>query len=308
MKKESLTFAVLGIFLAFTALLLTRCNSSADNKATVMAEKAEIMDTTIAIVNSDTSMLVEAVQEIKEPDIVPPTSTAPTVKTAIKKTPVASKPNSAKPAVNKPVATLPSIKPAVITPAPKIETKPVTIPATKTPKIKEAGFSLKSAKAVIKGSSSLHDWESKVTKMEGKGSFETKDEELVAIKNVEIKIAVKGIKSSEGKKMDNKTYDTFKSDKNPYIVYTFSNAVVKVSDSHNVSIEATGKLTMAGNTQPVSLSATGKELANGDLQLSVSKKIKMTDYNMEPPVMMLGTIKVGNEITVDFDIVLEKTK
>ena len=30
----------------------------------------------------------------------------------------------------------------------------------------------------------------------------------------------------------------------------------------------------------------------------------MTDFKMKPPVMMLGAIKVGDEITVMFDLVL----
>jgi len=73
-----------------------------------------------------------------------------------------------------------------------------------------------------------------------------------------------------------------------------------------VTINAAGTLSMAGASRPVSLSANGKELPNGDLQLTVSQKIKMTDYNMQPPVMFLGTIKVGDEITVRFDFVLAK--
>lgn len=174
--------------------------------------------------------------------------------------------------------------------------------------MKLSEFTLKSSKALIKGSSTLHDWESKITKIEGKGSFQTKDNVLVALKDVEIKIDVKGIKSKEGKKMDDKTYETFKSDKNPSIVYTFENAAVKMGASNAVTVEASGKLSMAGTTQSVSLTANGTMLANGDLQLSTSKKIKMTDYKMEPPVMMLGTLKVGNEVTVSFDFVLEKTK
>ena len=113
----------------------------------------------------------------------------------------------------------------------------------KSPVVKRVAFSFKPTKALVKGSSSLHAWESNVTQMEGKGSFETIDDELVAVKDVEIKIEVKGIKSKEGRQ-------------------------------------------------------------NGDLQLSLSKKIKMTDYKMDPPVMLLGTIKVGNEVTVEFDFVL----
>lgn len=169
-----------------------------------------------------------------------------------------------------------------------------------------ADFSLKSVKATVQGTSTLHDWESKVTIMEGKGSFQLKDNVLTSITDAEIKITVTGIISEKGTKMDKKTYETFKSDEYPYIVFSFRNAVVKINDSHVVSIETTGTLSMAGESKSVSLSANGKELPIGDLQLAVSKTIKMTDFKMKPPVMFLGTIKVGDEITVNFDFILSK--
>lgn len=166
------------------------------------------------------------------------------------------------------------------------------------------GFTLKLLKASIEGTSTLHAWESQVTEIEGKGEFQMKDKLITSIQDAKINIAVKGLKSKEGDKMDKKTYETFNSDEHPFITYTFSHAAVNVSASKLVTIEASGMLSMAGTSKPVSLTAKGKELANGDLQLSVSKTIKMTDYNMEPPVMFLGTIKVGDEITVRFDFEL----
>jgi polyisoprenoid-binding protein YceI len=169
-----------------------------------------------------------------------------------------------------------------------------------------SGFTLTLSKATINGTSTLHDWESQVTEITAKGSFQVKDKSIATIQDAVIKIAVTGIKSKEGKKMDNKTYEAFKSDENPSITYAFKNAAVKISADHLVTIEAAGTLSMAGTSKPVSLSAKGKELPNGDLQLSVSKTLKMTDFNMEPPVMLLGTIKVGDEITVTFDFELSK--
>jgi polyisoprenoid-binding protein YceI len=317
MKNDSLTYAFIGIFLVFSAILLVRCNASAGDNAPVTEMEAALTDTSTTQFNTDTSMLTEAVQEMEEPEIVPQTVAPPAAKPVVKKRPIATKTDSTKqkPAIETPPANVPATKtpdvaPTASTSPPKEETQPAPMPTAtpKSPVVKHVAFSLKSKKAVIKGSSSLHAWESNVTQIEGKGAFETKDEELVAIKDVEIKITVKGIKSKEGKKMDDKTYDTFNSDENPYIIYTFSNAVIKVNDANIVAVEAPGKLTMAGNTQSVSLSATGKKLPNGDLQLSVSKKLKMTDYKMKPPVMLLGTIKVGDEITVEFDFVLESIK
>lgn len=310
MKKDSLLHALIGAVLIFSSILLVNCNSSAGDK-TVAEGQVALTDTSATPSYMDTTMLAEVEPAMEKPELVPQTVAPPAAKPVVKKKPAAAtiaKPKAATetPPVVQPAQKTPEVAPPASTPPPVVEPKPVVIAAPKAPVVKQVPFVLKSTKAIVKGSSSLHAWESKVTQMEGKGAFETKDDELVAVKNVEIKIAVTGIKSKEGKKMDNKTYETFKSDEYPFIVYTVSNAVVKVNASNVVTIEASGKLSMAGSTQSVPLSLTGKKLPNGDLQLSVSKKLKMTDYKMEPPVMLLGTIKVGNEITVEFDFVLER--
>ncbi len=165
-------------------------------------------------------------------------------------------------------------------------------------------FSLKSVKASVQGTSTLHEWKSDITKIEFKGSLHEEGNALKTIEDVEVKIPVVSIKSTEGKKMDNKTYEAFKSEKNPFIIYTFNSAQVKEDANHIVTIETSGNLTMAGVTQTVSLNATGTVLENGDLHLSVSKKLKMTDFKMVPPTMFMGTIKVGDKITVNFDLIL----
>ncbi|MBP8238437.1 MAG: YceI family protein [Saprospiraceae bacterium] len=320
MKKHSSLPVFTGVLFVLIAVLLVRCNGSAGDKAPATEEEIALADTSTAPLNMDTTqLLAETVPAVEEAPAAPKTAAPPAAKPVVKKTPVVAKTNTTqqKPASKTPPVSLPETKtpdvtPPASTPTPKAEPQitpkpaPTPAPAPKSPVVKYVAFSFTSTKAIIKGSSSLHAWESNITQIEGKGSFETKDDALIAVKDVEIKIAVKGIKSKEGKQMDNKTYDTFKSDENPYIIYSISNAVVKVNDSNQVTIEALGKLSMAGITQSVPLSATGKKLPNGDLQLSLSKKIKMTDYKMEPPVMLLGTIKVGNEVTLEFDFVLAR--
>jgi len=172
----------------------------------------------------------------------------------------------------------------------------------------QTAYQVKSVKATVKGSSSLHDWESQITKIECKGTFLSKGKVLTSIKNVKVKIAVEGIKSKEGKVMDKKTYEAFKSSKNPFIICELSMATVKTDANNEVTIEAISNLTMAGTTKKVPLMAKGKVLANGDIQLSGSKKLIMSEYNMQPPTAVLGTIKVGDEVTVSFDLLLVKSK
>jgi len=172
----------------------------------------------------------------------------------------------------------------------------------------QAVFTVKSVKAIIQGTSNLHDWESDINKIECKGTFVSSGKILKAVKDVKVLIPVSGIKSHEGRLMDQKTHEAFKSDQFPDITGSFSLAKVVTDANQNVNITANGLLTMAGVTLPVSLSAKGKMLPNGDLQISFSKKLDMEKFNMKPPKAILGTIKVGAEVTVVFDLVLTSTK
>ena len=169
-------------------------------------------------------------------------------------------------------------------------------------------FSVKLNHASVEGTSTLHDWESQITELNGNGTFIVKNNVITAIKILELKIPIDGIKSKEGKTMDNKTYDAFLYETNPFITLTFTNTTVKTDPTKQVKISAPGYLTMAGTTKPVILIVKGAVLTNGDLQLFVTHKLKMTDYDMIPPKAVLGTIHVGDEITVNFDVILEKIK
>lgn len=164
-------------------------------------------------------------------------------------------------------------------------------------------FALKSAKATIQGTSSLHDWESEMTKVEFKGELVKEANLITNIPAAEVKVLVEGIKSTKGKIMDNKTKEAFKYEKNPYVTFVLTNAVVKADGS----VDATGNLSMAGTTKSVKLAAKTKVLTTGDVQLSLTYKLKMTDYKMEQPTAMMGTITVGDQVTVNFDLVLAAT-
>ncbi len=172
----------------------------------------------------------------------------------------------------------------------------------------QSSLKLKSIKGTVSGTSTLHDWESDITKIEYKGTLSPKGKVLQTLNNVELKIPVESIKSHEGKIMDHKTYEAFKSEENPYITFSFSSAQVQKDAAQNVTIVAAGYLTMAGTSRPVTLTVAGKTLANGDIKLALSQKLKMTDYNIKPPVAILGTITVNDEITVNFEMLLSNTK
>ncbi len=162
-------------------------------------------------------------------------------------------------------------------------------------------FSVKSYKLSIQGTSSLHDWESTVEKVEVKGFYQVTNNTLSSIRDVVVKIPVKAIKSPKGKIMDNKTWEAFNYEKNPTITFVLGNQTI---DAAKNTIVATGALTMAGVTKPVELHLAWKVLPGGDLQISGTHKLTMSTFRMEPPTAMMGTIKVGDEVIVTIEIVL----
>jgi polyisoprenoid-binding protein YceI len=158
---------------------------------------------------------------------------------------------------------------------------------------------VKDYKVTVKGTSSMHDWESNVEKLECKTSYKIKNNELITIEDATLKVTVRSIKSAKGKIMDNKTYDAFDSEKHPFIIFTLRSEKI---DPENLTVNLTGTLEMAGITQPIDLIASYRVLTNGDFQLIGNENVKMSDYKMTPPKAMMGTIKVGDEVNITFDI------
>lgn len=169
------------------------------------------------------------------------------------------------------------------------------------PALSQSVLKVKANKMTVQGSSTIHDWESQITKADLKGEFIVDNSQLKEVKNLEVKIPVESIKSTKGKMMDHKTYDAFKSEKNPYIIYSLSNARI---NEQTGTIDGNGTLTMAGVTKPMQLKAKYKILSNGEVQLTLSRSFKMTEFKMDPPTAMMGSIKVGDEVTVNFDVVV----
>lgn len=168
-------------------------------------------------------------------------------------------------------------------------------------------YYLKSEKLTVSGTSTLHDWTSEATKVEWSGNFLVEDNKIMEVSNVKVRIPVTSIKSEKGRIMDGKTYEAFDSDKNPNIMYALINAEVSGTVT-DIIIKSKGSLSMAGTSRTIEMPVKAKVLSNGDIQLKGSYKMKMTDFKMEPPTAIMGTIKVGDDLTIDFDLTLSTVK
>jgi hypothetical protein len=162
-------------------------------------------------------------------------------------------------------------------------------------------FKVKNYTMSVSGTSTMHDWQSSVESVSATGSFVVTSNDLSAVKDVMVKIPVTSIKSTKGKTMDKKTFEAFNYEKHPQIIFVLTGQSVNESTA---TVDLKGSLTMAGKTRPIDFKVTYKVLSNGELKITGSKRLTMSEFGMEPPTAMMGAIKVGDDIDVSFDMTL----
>lgn len=160
-----------------------------------------------------------------------------------------------------------------------------------------AAFSqtIKEASLAIHGSSNAHDWETAAKDVRITGKFAGQGGNLTQIENLQVKVAVKQIKSEKGRTMDNKTHEALLGDKYPYITFNATKVTIAGND-----ITAVGPLTIAGKTQQATIKARWKKTGPNEVEIAGSYDTKMTTFGISPPTALLGTMKTTDPVTLKF--------
>lgn len=152
---------------------------------------------------------------------------------------------------------------------------------------------------LIKGTSTLHDWESIVEKTYSKLTLENIDD-IKQIETLKVKVISTSIKSGK-KLMDRLTYEALKSEQYRWITFEFKSGELISENNKEVVIKLHGDLSIAGVTKSVSV-LTNINKKGEHIFLTGSYKLKMTDYGITPPKALFGTIKTGDEIIIEFNL------
>lgn len=167
-----------------------------------------------------------------------------------------------------------------------------TVYAQKVLKVTPSGNTM-----VIKGTSNLHEWESKAQQITGEISAKMDNNSVQSIPSVTINVPVAFIKSGKGI-MDNKTYDALKKDKFPNI--SFRSTSVSVASGN--TLNAVGKMTIGGVTKDAVLRTTYSVNPDGTLKVKGGTTLKMSDFDINPPTALMGTLKTGNVVDIQFEV------
>jgi polyisoprenoid-binding protein YceI len=163
----------------------------------------------------------------------------------------------------------------------------------------------KESSMIFRGTSSLHSWQCRVEKLTGKLTAAIDNQSVTSISALTLTFPALSIKSIDedgkhyDKNMDKNMYRALNADKYPSITFSLIKFVKKNSSTKGLIVEAFGVLQVNGVSQEVTLSGICTVTPKG-LIIEGELPLKMRAYNVEPPTAIFGTIKTGNEITINY--------
>ena len=160
----------------------------------------------------------------------------------------------------------------------------------------------------LRGTSTLHSWEMEASTVGGEAEFDVKSgNNLTALKSLSFALQVKDLKS-DSKGLEKNAYKALKSDEHKDIHYKLTSAEVSPKKEGRSLIKTQGNLTIAGITKEIEMDVYCAINKDGTITCTGSDKLNMTDYDVEPPSFLLGAMKTGDAITLEFVVVYRKQK
>ncbi len=161
----------------------------------------------------------------------------------------------------------------------------------------------------VSGTSTVKAWTCTSTQFEVKALPATAAPSKVlagekAIDAVTGKFPVASLDCKNGK-MNEHMLNTLKAKANPAVLFELLSYDIERA-TPGATVQARGKLTIAGSTQPVEMKVTVTEAPGGGLRVRGEREFMLTAFGMKPPSLMLGTMKVGDKVKVSYDIVIAR--
>jgi polyisoprenoid-binding protein YceI len=160
----------------------------------------------------------------------------------------------------------------------------------------------------VLGNSTLHKWEADATRLDISGSLLPVKGSLLdqlkagALQSLTVSVAVEGLKSTESVSMDHNMFKALDSTHFAGIQFLLKSYAVQ-----GATVTAQGSLTIHGVAKPIELKGLLSSREN-KVSVSGSYDLLMSDYGVKPPVMMLGTVRVADKVTITYDYDLGQAK
>ena len=157
------------------------------------------------------------------------------------------------------------------------------------------------SKVWVDGTSNKSDWTVHATELDGSATLSSDDG--LTIESLDVTIPSEKMLSQKSSIMDRLMHRALDVRTHPEITYSLKSIDVEPGESDAYTLKTTGDLTLAGTTKPIAMDVQGELLDAGLVRFTGSHTFLMTDFGMEPPSAMFGSLRTGDEVTVQFDVV-----
>lgn len=179
----------------------------------------------------------------------------------------------------------------------------VALVAMITPAIAQS-YQSNATTTTVKGTSTLHDWDMTASNGTTRATFTIADGSVTGITALNFTVAAEALKSDRSG-LDKNAYKALGTGKNKNITFTMTNGTVTASGANTFQIRATGNLNIAGTSKQTTITATGRyNAADKSITVNGTTQFKMTEYKVTPPTVMMGTIKTGDDVTIEYNVKL----
>lgn len=156
------------------------------------------------------------------------------------------------------------------------------------------------SKLKIEGTSNIHDWDITAEDQQGKLVANFENGQLIKIELLDFSVTTESLKSGKSS-MDKNTYKALNTEKYKKIIYRLNKAnSIECATNSSCKVSTTGSLTIAGKTKTVDINFV-ITITPYKIILSGNKTLKMTEFGIDPPTAIFGTITTGDTVDIKFE-------
>ena len=123
------------------------------------------------------------------------------------------------------------------------------------------------------------------------------------MKAVRVTVPAEGLDCGNGT-MNEHMLKALKAKDHPTIEFQLSSYTTsKTADG--VQGDLTGVLSLGGVKKTITLQGTATDAGDGQFRVVGSHQLRMSEYGLKAPSLMLGTMKVDDRVKVSFDLVIK---
>lgn len=160
----------------------------------------------------------------------------------------------------------------------------------------------------FEGTSTVRDWSCKATQIQATIDGEAAAPAAVldgrkAVRTVDVVFPVASLDCQDGNRtMNNHMRNALNATQHQTIRFTLSDYTLAKGASTTGNLQ--GQLTINGQTRAITVPVQFANAA-GALRVTGRYPLPMTQWGVQPPRLMMGTLKVGDTITVNLDLLLQ---